>query len=612
MRNALTLAAILILPAVVMADTLIVPDDYLTIQLAIDASANGDVVSVKPGTYTENIDFQGKAITVIGSGGAGVTAIDGNQAGSVVTFEQYEGLDSVLEGFTLTNGTGTYFEQFYGSWVHGGGGLFCKKSSPRITGIIFSGNSADIGGGMYTWGDGHPMITGCTFTVNTAKFSGGLNSHESSVTLTDCNFINNLASQDGGGMSGVDSDTTLVNCSFTDNSTLTSYGDGGGVFLRDGATEITGCSFSGNSAHIGGGINNLICHGTITDCVISDNLARGVGGGLYDAGGNLMLTHCSFSGNSTYNDGGGIYTCTYSELALKNCIFRENTAARFGGGLYEDCNKTTATNCTFHKNSAKWGGGIFTMAVLEVNCCTFFGNTASKDGGGLCNWGGTPSAVNCVFWSDSPDELVGIPDVRYSCVQGGHPGSANILDDPLFVDPAGGDFHLTWRSPCINRGLTDEAPPIDFDLDFRPFMGSADMGADEFVGTHSLEVDLFTISAQFGGTNDFSLTAGTTHAGRYYLIFGSMTGTAPGFALPGGLATLPITWDVSTDFILSNVNTPFFSDFLGVIDAGGKASARLYLPAIPSSMVGLRIYYAFAMNNPWDFASNPVEIEIVP
>jgi hypothetical protein len=88
------------------------PGDYPTIQQAIDAAAPGDKVLVDPGTYVENIDFLGKAITVKANGNPGTVVIDGGMPidpdrGSVVTFKKYEGPDSVLEGFILTHGTGT-------------------------------------------------------------------------------------------------------------------------------------------------------------------------------------------------------------------------------------------------------------------------------------------------------------------------------------------------------------------------------------------------------------------------------------------------------------------------------------------------------------------------
>src|SRR5688572_3701698 len=101
--------------------TRVVPTQYPTIQAAIVAAVDGDTVLVLPGTYVENIDFIHKGITVRSSGGAAVTTIDGNQAGTVVGFLGGEPPTTLLEGFTVTNGLGT---------VHPGGGIQCTSASP--------------------------------------------------------------------------------------------------------------------------------------------------------------------------------------------------------------------------------------------------------------------------------------------------------------------------------------------------------------------------------------------------------------------------------------------------------------------------------------------------
>lgn len=67
--------------------TLKVPAQYKTIQAAIDAALNNDTVSVAPATYTEFIDFKGKAVRVCSEAGARMTTIVGATAsGPVVSF----------------------------------------------------------------------------------------------------------------------------------------------------------------------------------------------------------------------------------------------------------------------------------------------------------------------------------------------------------------------------------------------------------------------------------------------------------------------------------------------------------------------------------------------
>src|SRR5438094_9074035 len=80
-----------------------VPADQPTIQKAISAAANGDTVLVAPGTYVENIDFSGKIITVVSSGGPANTIIDGGQNGIVVNFANAEPRAAVINGFTIRN-----------------------------------------------------------------------------------------------------------------------------------------------------------------------------------------------------------------------------------------------------------------------------------------------------------------------------------------------------------------------------------------------------------------------------------------------------------------------------------------------------------------------------
>jgi len=97
-----------------------VPEDYNTISQAIGDAKDGWVIKVRRGTYKEMIDFMGKAVTVESIGGPEHTVVDGRQLGYVARFKNGEGRDSVLDGFTLTNGL---------AWS---GGVYISNSSPTI------------------------------------------------------------------------------------------------------------------------------------------------------------------------------------------------------------------------------------------------------------------------------------------------------------------------------------------------------------------------------------------------------------------------------------------------------------------------------------------------
>jgi len=135
MRAAIFLTLLLLGSPSAFSATYYVPDDYGTVQGAIDASADGDVLIVKPGTYFENINFNTKAVTLKSEQGAAVTWIDGSQAGSVVTCTGMEGPDTILEGFTIYNG-------MYSS----GGGMRNDSSSLTVIQCIFQEGAFDHGG----------------------------------------------------------------------------------------------------------------------------------------------------------------------------------------------------------------------------------------------------------------------------------------------------------------------------------------------------------------------------------------------------------------------------------------------------------------------------------
>jgi len=93
---------------------------------------------------------------------------------------------------------------------------------------------------------------------------------------------------------------------------------------------------------------------------------------------------------------------------------------------------------------------------------------------------------------------------------------------------------------------------------------------------------------------------------------GSITGTTPGIPLPGGYEVLPLNWDVFTDVVLLCLNTPWFVNFMSTLSPFGNSMAQIntYGP-IPGN-AGYTLSFAYALFHPYNFVSNPINIEIIP
>ncbi|MFH2003059.1 MAG: right-handed parallel beta-helix repeat-containing protein [Planctomycetota bacterium] len=348
---------------------------------------NGDTVLVEPGTYMENIDFLGKAITVESSDGAEKTVIDGGHPvdpnfGSVVTFVNNEGADSLLEGFTLTNGTGT--KPIVGQH---GGGVYMVQASPSLRNCIITKNGvSQKGGGLYL--------------------------QESAPTIYGCKVTHNQAGNNGGGMFMVDAASCFIENSFIEDNTA--YFKGGGIFMKDSSATIMACEVKRNAAlSDGGGIcsmsyglpdKNLV----ITESYFTENSSQNGGGGILVEYTDLHLEHCHFSLNSAIEDGGGVMCNESGDCGMVDCWFLNNTSQHNGGGFYCLFVSCDISDCHFINNTTQYGGGGAMVHISNGNVkqCRFIGNrTDSVDlyqrcGGGLflCgDYNGAFNVTECEF-----------------------------------------------------------------------------------------------------------------------------------------------------------------------------------------------------------------------
>ncbi len=389
----------------------VVPEEFETIQAAIDATENGDTVLVHSGTYVENIAFGNKSIVVgsliLTTGDptyVDSTVIDGDSNGrSVVSFREERNRvipTPVLTGFTIRNGSTDY-----------GGGIYINNVVPSLSHLLVSNNEASRnGGGIYITGQGN---------------------EEMEIFLTSVKIDSNTSGNNGGGI-----------CYFETRSLLT----------------INNSIISNNRADNGGGFYFTGLEAVFSGVEINRNIATSFGGGGHcDQMQELVIGNSSFSRNRAGHRGGGLALNHGEDYNIHYTIFSGNYAGGEGGGAYIASSTVGLINLTVTNNEARefCGGIVFNGGGIAIISQSIFWENGDVEFG--CRPGGIENEIS----------------IGYSLVQSGGEGvelnesgvldwqEGNIDRDPLFVNPDEEDYHLTVDSPCIDAGDPDSEPDPD-------------------------------------------------------------------------------------------------------------------------------------------------------
>jgi len=435
-------------------DTLHVPSEYSTIQEALDAAEESNIVLVLPGTYTESLVWPNvNGINLLSAGDSSNTIIDGGKLGRVIYITS-SAIDSttLIKGFTIQNG----------GRVDDGAGIYISGSSPTLESLLITKcRAGENGGGIYVSGSNHLRMHRVSSTRNRAKRGGGLYIRDNFSIISNFTAKMDTADEDGGGILIRNGDfiratqgrmnyikvnsnvagngggmaffargnPIITNLTVLSNSAT---GAGGGIYFDwDLFPQFFNVTVSNNNANVGGGIyagiNNVI---TFTNLLITDNSAHD-GGGIYAVTDSMIINSVHILRN-TANFGGGIYSSGGILIFNDGGVISNNEASINGGAWYNP--REWSSDLTISYNSAIGGGGIYSVGGnFGIEQSNFISNTSSDGSGAITINTGNPNIINSNIFSNGRAITfndVGTPPNASNNWWGDSTGPSHSLENP--------------------------------------------------------------------------------------------------------------------------------------------------------------------------------------
>ena len=360
----------------VAADTIVVPDDFITIQEAIDAAVDGDEILVRPGSYGR-FEFLGKRIVVRSTDGVEQTSVEFVEAfrdespetkliGFSVAFLTIRGSSPALKDVALNTvevSGSPIFQNCTSGGVQAPFAPFdIDGGSPSFHNCTFADNLTDVCPALLIR-SGSVLVVNSVFEDNASDEFGGTGAvcvgASSTFIAISSKFIDNGRVFDDGGAIHNDGMVYAYASEFNDNS----GGRGGAIFNSSGATaHFYQSTFDGNHGDTGPGLvpadhrhggaiyneqGGLV---TLDRSRIINSETTANGGGVYNLG-QLVLTDSSMRNNSADLDGGAIYNGASALTVLTKSLLRRNSAGGDGGGIFNDGKLAQVTGVRLRANT---------------------------------------------------------------------------------------------------------------------------------------------------------------------------------------------------------------------------------------------------------------------
>ncbi|MBX3321640.1 MAG: hypothetical protein KF757_01480 [Phycisphaeraceae bacterium] len=417
----LSCIVIMVVAMAAYADTITVPQNQPTIQAAINAASDGDIIELNSNVFrgdgNRDLNFQNKSLTIRPSPGRTGVRIDPQGASA--------------------------FARRAGSFV--------GHTKPiTFVDLVFEKGFAGMNTSVVPAGEGGAFLI----------------QNSTGIVFRDCVFRENTTRRENGGaVNCLNSQVLFENCQFYDNA-LVSFDLGYGVHLyaRGGAIQL---------------IDSVFYRGGHSSSTSVTSTIRGKGAAF--VGGTHLVDRCIFRDMSGLAQGAGMYT--NANTTVQNTLFQNNRAfldfddlsGGGGGAVNAGGGHASFTNCLFLNNSSSGGeedeknedffgvGGAMSVrsgATVDVINSTFTGNTVRYENGLPSDWGiffvrgaGTTLNIRNSIIHNNTGQIVrihmdGEVNVSYTIIEGGAPGAGNLDADPL-LDAA---YAPMTGSPAIDAG----------------------------------------------------------------------------------------------------------------------------------------------------------------